>query len=424
MQIEEGSAPGREPKRRLGPGRFGRPFLNLWASFALASSGDGFAYGAVPLLALVVDPRPVAVASVIAADGLPWLLMALPAGAFADRFERGRVMATANLVRAAAFLTLAVLVATHDIDLGLLIGGVLLNSATRAVFYSALQASVPELVDVSELDRANGFLTGTEAGSEHLAGPVAGAATFVVSRAFPFVVNTVMFTLSGLWLRRVRTPRSAPAAARGSMWDGARYLFGDRRLRILLGLIAMLAGLQGLVSGVLVLVATRDWGVHASAYGLFVASGAVGNLPGAFLAGRIVGRLGSAFTLLAAAIVAGGGYLLMAASHGWLLAGGAFALSGFAVGTGTVASNSLRQRLAPPEIMGRVGAAWRGIAWGAAPVGAFAAGGVAVLGGLRLPLIVAGCAQCAIACALAPALLRRLGRSIGRVGLDDVVPEP
>ena len=57
--------------------------------FTFASSGDGLAYGAVPLLAVVVDPNPLAFSAVVA-DSLPWLLLALPAGAFRrNRFERG-----------------------------------------------------------------------------------------------------------------------------------------------------------------------------------------------------------------------------------------------------------------------------------------------------------------------------------------------
>ena len=92
--------------------RLGRPFARLWVGFTLASSGDGLAYGAVPLLAVVVNPHPLAVSAVVAADSLPWLLLALPAGAFADRFERGPVIALANILRAAAILAAAVLVAT------------------------------------------------------------------------------------------------------------------------------------------------------------------------------------------------------------------------------------------------------------------------------------------------------------------------
>jgi hypothetical protein len=62
--------------------------------------------------------------------------------------------------------------------------------------------------------------------------------------------------------------------------------------------------------------------------------------------------------------------------------------------------------------MGRVGAAWRGIVWGAAPVGALGAGGLALLGGSRLPLILAGGAQCLVALLLAKPLRRHVGAAM------------
>ena len=79
---------------------------------------------------------------------------------------------------------------------------------------------------------------------------------------------------------------------------------------------------------------------------------------------------------------------------------------GLAVTAITVVAISLRQRLTPPHLMGRVGSAWRGLVWGAAPVGALAAGSVATLGGLRLPLVLAGGLQCVVAVVFARPLLR------------------
>ena len=89
-------------KHRTRRKKLGRPFTRLWLGFSLASSGDGLAAGAVPLMAVVVNPHPLAVSSVVAADSLPWLLLALPAGAFADRFARGPLMAISNVLRAVA----------------------------------------------------------------------------------------------------------------------------------------------------------------------------------------------------------------------------------------------------------------------------------------------------------------------------------
>jgi MFS family permease len=138
-----------------------RPFARLWVGFTVASSGDGLMLGAVPLLAVVVDPHPVAVSAVAAADSLPWLLMALPAGAFADRFERGPLMALANALRAAVMLVAALLIVSGHMRLWSLIIVVLVNSAGRAVYYSSYQAMVPSLVEPDALEHANGLLTGT-----------------------------------------------------------------------------------------------------------------------------------------------------------------------------------------------------------------------------------------------------------------------
>ena len=279
---------------------------------------------------------------------------------------------------------LAVLVALHEINLTLLILFVLANGTARTLYYSASQAAIPELVPLGSLGRANGVITGTEAATEHLVGPIIGAAVFTLRRLLPFVADASAVGASGLALLGLRTHPADPASS-GSIWDGARLLRSDERLRVLVTLIAALSGLQGLVAGILVLVATRNWGV-----------------PCALLAVRIVTRIGSAATLISAAVVSGVAYVVMALAHSWMLAGPAFVVVGFSVAAGSVVAISLRQQLTPNELMGRVGSAWRGIVWGAAPVGALLAGGLAVLGGLRLPILLAGAA---------PARTRRLSSS-------------
>lgn len=388
--------------------RLGRSFARLWVGFTLASSGDGLIFGAVPLLAVVVNPHPLAVSAVAAADSLPWLLVALPAGAFADRFERGPVIALANVARAAAILAAAVLVATDRMTLALLILLVLINAGGRAIYYSSLQAMVPELVRSDALERANGVLTGTEAGTEHLAGPVVGTSLFAVSASIPFFADAIALLSSCLPFVKFPSKASPPAETSTSVWEGVRLLFGDRRLRILVVMVASLALLQGMEGGVLVLLATTKWGVREGAYGLFLASAAVGNLLGSIIADGQVKRFGSARTLIGAAVVSGLGYLIMASAKSWVVAAPAFALVGVAVALASVVAISLRQRLTPNHLMGRVGGAWRGIVWGAAPVGALMAGSVATIGGLRLPLVLAGVLQCVVALVFARPLLRAI----------------
>ena len=385
-----------------------RPFARLWVGSTIASSGDGLMLGAVPLLAVVVNPHPVAVSAVAACDSLPWLLMALPAGAFADRFERGPVMALCNVLRAAAILAAAVLILDGDMRLWILIVAVLVNSSGRAVYYSSYQAMVPSLVETDALERANGILTGTEAGAEHLAGPIVGTSMFAAAASLPFFADAITMIMSALPLvsLRAKAPQQPPSTT--SMWEGIKLLFGDRRLKVLVLVVSLLAGLQGMETGVLVLLATKLWGVRTGAFGVFLAVGAVGNLLGSFLTERFVGRFGSAPTLIGTAMVSGSAYLVMAAAHGWQWAGPAYFVMGTAVAMLSVVAISLRQRLTPPDLMGRVGGAWRGVVWGTAPIGALLAGILAALGGLRLPILLAGALQILVALVFARPLFRSI----------------
>jgi MFS family permease len=372
------------------------------------------ATGAVPLLAVVVNPHPLAVSSVVAADRLPWLLMALPAGVFADRFSRGPLMVLTNVIRAAAIAAGAILILSDRMTLALLILVVLVNGAARATYDPALQAVVPDLVQSDALEHSNGVLIGTEAATETLVGPVVGTWLFAMNKAVPFFADAISllfscFPLVGLRSKAPKSDDSSPSA-----WEGVRILWADRRLRILVVMVTSLACLQGMEAGVLVLLATTEWGVREGAYGLFLAAGAAGSLLGSLAASRLVRRFESARTLIGAAFISGVGYLIMAASQGWQLAAPAYALGGFAVGVGAVVSSALRQRLTPPEAMGRVGAAARGIVLGAVPIGALVAGGLAGVAGLRVPIVLAGALQCAIAVILARPLLRSLREGISQ----------
>ncbi|HVA07796.1 MAG TPA: MFS transporter [Acidimicrobiales bacterium] len=395
-------------KHRIRRKKLGRPFWRLWTGFTVASSGDGMLAGAVPLLAIFVNPHPLAVSSVVAADRIPWLLLALPAGAFADKFSRGPLMAVSNLLRAAAIAVGAFLILGGHIGLATLIVIVLVNASGRAIYYSSLQAVIPDVVSSDALEYANGLLIGTETTAETLAGPIVGTWFYAMNKALPFFTDAVALVLScipfiGFHSKAPKSETSTP-----SVWEGVRILWDDRRLRYLILMVASLAGLQGMETGVLVLLATTLWGVSTGAYGLFLAVNAFGALLGSLAANRLVRRFQSAQTLIIAAVVSGIGYLVMAVAKGWPLAGSAYAVVGFAVGVGAVVSIALRQRLTPPEAMGRVGAASRGIVWGAAPVGALLAGSLAALGGLRVPLVLAGVLQCLVAALLARPLLHSL----------------
>jgi hypothetical protein len=72
-----------------------------------------------------------------------------------------------------------------------------------------------------------------------------------------------------------------------------------------------------------------------------------------------------------------------------ILAGAMLALSSFAFGVWNVVSVSLRQRLAPDRLLGRVSSAYRTLVVGAVPFGALLGGAAAAATSLRGTYVIA-----------------------------------
>jgi hypothetical protein len=144
-----GAAPGQPPVPRTG-------FSRLVAAATVSGLGDGMTQVAGALLTLTLTRSPLLVAGLLAAQQLPWVLGALPAGALVDRVDRRRAMAAACLVRAAALGTLGLLAAAGRTGLPVLYLVFLLAGGAGVVYENAATALLPALVDRARLTRANG----------------------------------------------------------------------------------------------------------------------------------------------------------------------------------------------------------------------------------------------------------------------------
>jgi MFS family permease len=79
-------------------------FTRLAAAATISGLGDGATQIAGALLAMSLTRSPVRIAGLLAAQQIPWVLGALPAGALVDQVDCRRAMTAACLVRAAALL--------------------------------------------------------------------------------------------------------------------------------------------------------------------------------------------------------------------------------------------------------------------------------------------------------------------------------
>lgn len=77
--------------------RFGTAYRRLFAANALSAVGTGMTVSAVPLLASITPPSELLLGVIAAAGLLPGVLLAVPAGVLADRYDRGRMLVVADV---------------------------------------------------------------------------------------------------------------------------------------------------------------------------------------------------------------------------------------------------------------------------------------------------------------------------------------
>ncbi|MFF3747900.1 MFS transporter [Streptomyces kronopolitis] len=356
----------------------GRPFRWLWASTAASNAGDGITRTLLPLLVVAHHPDPAVVAGLTTVNMLPWLLFALPAGVLVDRVDRRRIVLGSNLVRGAALLG-AALVLTGNRPLGLLYALAFLLGIAETLADTAAPAMLPRLVDERHLERANGRLMAAQIVLNETAGPpVAGLLVGLTAAAAP-ATGGVLYALAALLLLGLaplaRTTReAAPDRARGGVLrdirDGLGFVLGHRTLRLTLAA----SGLYGLVFSatfsMLVLLSEGTLGLSATGYGLLLAVGSLGAFAGSWLAPRAADRLPTVRLARWSLVASGAAYAALGLGRHPVLAALALAANGVFMMGWNIPVMSLRQRLTPEDLQGRVMSVSRLCAWGTMPVGA------------------------------------------------------
>jgi MFS family permease len=390
--------------------RLGSAYWRLWWANAVSYAGDGALVSALPLFAVTVTKDPRLISVVSAAMFLPWLLLSLPAGAIVDRHDRVALMWRSQAVQFAVMGVLTVLIMTRMAGIAVLAAAGFLIGCAEVVYSNAEQSALPALVPADLLPRANGNQQVVLTIGETFAGPPLGSALFAVRAALPFGLDALSFAGSAALLAGL--PRTAQSRAmrsnqrmRAQIAEGVRWLAGHRLLRT----VALLLGASNFSSqmgqATLVLLATQTLHVGTRGYGLLWTAAAVGSVLGGLVNPAITRRLG----LLPSLTVAMAAFAITDAGVGlapnFAVAAALMACNGFFVTMWNVVTVTLRQRIVPAELLGRVNSAYRMIGWGLMPLGALAGGFVAHAAGLRAAFVVAGVLSGAALLAALPALV-------------------
>ena len=368
------------PRARVGGG-LGDGFWRVWSAALVSNLADGVFQIALPLLAISLTDSPALVAGTTIALRLPWLVFALVAGALADRLDRRRTMVGVQLARTALAGGLALAVVAGQGSIWLVYAVALGLGVLETLFDTAAQSIVPNVVPRDRLEGANSRLLAAEFTMNLFVGPPLGGLLAATAVALAFGSAAAGFLGAALLLAGLAGSfrpdhTGPPTRIHTEVGEGIRFLAGHQFLGTLAIVIALLNIANGAVNALLVLhaVAPGPMGLDEVGFGLLLTANAVGTILGTVVAGTIERRLGKPNILLVGIVMLLVIDVALVVTTNALVVGAAMAIGGVFFGAFNVTYQSLRQRVVPDRILGRVVASFRMLGWGALPLGALLGG--------------------------------------------------
>ncbi len=372
-------------------------YWRLWGASAASNLADGLFFIALPLLAVRLTDSPILIAGLAIAGRLPWLVFVLVAGALADRLDRRTTMRNVQLFRVTVVALLTVLSLMDALSLPVLYVASFVLGVGETLFDTAAQSIMPSVVDKEQLATANGRLYGVELVMNQFIGPPLGGLLIGLSVPLALGSSIIGYGLAAVGLTLLvgsfRPQRSGPPTRMTTdIAEGLRYLWRNRVLRTM----AFMVGGMNLAStatfAVLVLYAVSPgpMGLSEPAFGVLLTSFAIGSLLGSFVAAPLQRRFGRVRMLFLSVVIIGAGIAVPAFTTSPILVGASFAVSGVFIIVWNVITVSLRQRIVPDGLLGRVNAGYRLFAWGTQPIGALLGGVVGELLGLQAVFLLGG----------------------------------
>ena len=362
------------------------------------------------------------------AQYLPMVLLTLPAGHAADRYDRRRTVAASTAVQGMAMLVLAAGSAMHWLRPAGIFAAVAFIGGARAFERPAAQALMPNLVPEALVPRAIA-LASAAMQTAFVAGPALGGLLYGWGAAASYVAAGALALASAILtflIRQERSVRPKEEATLASVFSGIHYI---RKKPVILGSISLdlFAVLLGGATALLPAFARDILHIGATGLGALRAAPAVGSLGMSFVLahkplGRKVGR-----KMFAAVFGFGIATVDFGLSRSPILSFAALLALGAADMVSVVVRSSLVQLETPDEMRGRVSAVNSLFIGTSNQLGEFESGITASIFGTVLATILGGIGTvvvCLLWMRLFPPLLAidRLDRLRPKPNLPDAGP--
>ena len=334
-----------------------RAFVYIWSAQLVSTIGDALTSLAAGIIVYRLTGSALSVGLMLMATAVPALVFGLIAGVVVDRYDRKRIMITADLLRAAVVFTIPFLVHVH---VAWLYVAVIVSASITQFFSPANDSVLPEIAPEEELGAANSIMAIAQFGSTAVGFALAGLLASSQSIDVVFWIDSGTFVFSAFMISLVRI---APLAVEEmttvremirNLTFGARFIARTpilRSLNLMKAPILVSFGMQNVL-----LLPFAISALHATEfeYGIQEGLTSVGFVVGSLLMARFSDRLREGQWLVLSWTGMGLFGLAYAVSNSVWVAIALISLSGLLNAPSFVAGRLINQRNTPREMRGRV----------------------------------------------------------------------
>lgn len=284
-----------------------RNFLLLWSGQLISWIGTEATGITLPLVVLALTGSPAQAGAIAAMRGIVYVVFALPAGAFIDRWNRKTVMVIANAGSGLAMGSICIaLLLKHLTIVHLYVAGAIEGSCF--VFANLARfASLPHVVSKDHYATAMASVSMAD-GTAQFTGPLLGgllyqtlgAAFSFLTDACSYIINAASIFFVTVKLQEEQTKKMA-TSFREEIWEGIVWWWHQPTLRTM---NLLTAGRTMIASSLylLVIVLAKQYQASSALIGIILALGALGSVVGSLFASQLYQRIGFRRSLQAATI--------------------------------------------------------------------------------------------------------------------------
>lgn len=346
-------------------------FIRLWAGQTISVFGSLTTRVALPFTAIIyLDARPFEVALLTSADVMAGILFGLLAGVWVDRLPRRPIMIAADLGRASIIGSIPLAAVAGRLTIEQLYVVAFSAGVLTMFFDVAYQSYLPTLVKTEELVEGNSKLAASASVAEFGAFSAGGWLVQLVTGPGAMLVDAVSFVVSAVSLGMIRQKEPPPilgagrASVRDEIVDGLLTVARDGVLRTVAVSWISLSFASGTFAGIFVLFVTRDLGFSPGVQGVIYGVGGMTSLFGALAADQARRSLGVGGAMAAGLLLGSAGVLSIVVSPRVSAVAVVLLVSQQVISDPgwtiyEINQISLRQAMAPPQMLGRVNAGVR-----------------------------------------------------------------